>query len=65
MSNKTGPTRDAFTFSLGGLTTVASFVPVPVVADNRIRQQRPDREACRRMEKDSCANHQEGCPSAA
>lgn len=40
MSNKTRRTRDAFTFSLGGLTTIASFVPAPVVADDTFREVR-------------------------
>lgn len=40
MSNKTGLARDPFTFSLGGLTTIASHVPAPAVANNRIRQAR-------------------------
>ncbi len=30
--------RDAFTFSLRGLKTVAAFAPVPAIADDRIRK---------------------------
>lgn len=37
MSRKTLRTRDEFTFSLGGLTTIASFVPAPAVRDNVFR----------------------------
>ena len=44
--------RDAFTFSLGGMTTVASFAFAPAIADDRInkvrdeqlRQTRPDQD---------------------
>jgi hypothetical protein len=66
MSNKAGPTRDAFTFSLGGLTTIASFVPAPVVADTRIRQVSNDRNGHRRNEADPAKErHDTGCASAA
>jgi hypothetical protein len=66
MSLKAGTTRDSFTFSLGGLTTIASFVPAPVVADNRIRQERTERKGRNRNRCD-CDSHREekGCPSAA
>ncbi|MFU8896343.1 MAG: hypothetical protein ACNA8J_08145 [Gammaproteobacteria bacterium] len=50
MSRKTLRPRDEFTFSLGGLTTIASFVPAPVVPDNvfraapaRVRSRNPRR----------------------
>ncbi|MBT8100456.1 MAG: hypothetical protein KJO82_11930 [Gammaproteobacteria bacterium] len=28
--------RDAFTFSLRGMTTIASFTPAPAIADDRL-----------------------------
>jgi hypothetical protein len=66
MSLKAGTTRDSFTFSLGGLTTIASFVPAPVVADNRIRQQRSERSGGSRHQCDCGSHRQEAdCPSAA
>lgn len=43
MSNTTKPDRDAFSFSLGGMTTIASFVVAPAIADDRLRQNRDDR----------------------
>jgi hypothetical protein len=45
MSKTAGNKRDAFTFSLGGLTTIASFFPAPAVAHDRIRTPR---DACAR-----------------
>lgn len=38
MSRKTGAARDPFAFSLGGLTTIASFVAPPIVADDRLNK---------------------------
>jgi hypothetical protein len=43
MFEKAKPVRDAFTFSLGGMTTIASFVAVPAVADDRINKIRDER----------------------
>lgn len=40
MSHRAENKRDAFTFSLGGLTTIAAFVPAPAVAHDRIRMSR-------------------------
>ena len=37
------PARDAFTFSLGGIKTIASFVAAPAVADDRINKIRDER----------------------
>jgi hypothetical protein len=66
MSYKAGTTRDAFTFSLGGLTTIASFVPAPVVADNRIRQVPHERTGRTRDKRDPSQDRQDAsCPSAA
>jgi len=42
MSKRATPGRDPYAFSLGGLRTIASFVPVPVVSDERLNQQRDD-----------------------
>ncbi|NNF40377.1 MAG: hypothetical protein HKN64_03290 [Woeseiaceae bacterium] len=36
MFEKAKQARDAFTFSLGGMKTAASFAFIPVVADDRI-----------------------------
>ena len=43
MFNKAKPAADAYTFSLRGMTTIASFAAVPVVADDWIRSIRDDR----------------------
>ena len=45
MSHRADKRRDAYTFSLGGLTAIASFVPAPAVAHDQIRQSpvRPGR----------------------
>lgn len=60
MSNKAGNKRDPFTFSLGGLTTIASFVPVPVVADDQIRQSRTRRGLRTAQEKAAGRRQPEG-----
>ena len=38
MFSKAKPGADAYTFSLGGMTTIASFAAVPVIADDRINR---------------------------
>lgn len=43
MSKKANSRRDAFTFSLGGMTTVASFVAAPALADDRINKALDER----------------------
>ena len=58
MSKKTVPQRDPFTFSLGGLKTIASFAPAPIVADDLFRQSR-QRRTCRNDPVCSAATH--GC----
>ena len=40
MFEKAKRTRDAFTFSLGGMKTIASFVAAPAIADDRINKIR-------------------------
>jgi len=53
MINNVKSQRDAFTFSLGGIRAVASFVAAPAIAndrinkilDDRLRQERGDRAA--------------------
>jgi hypothetical protein len=42
MFRKDKPARDRFTFSLGGMTAIASFVNSPVVADDRINKIRDE-----------------------
>ncbi|HZX24139.1 MAG TPA: hypothetical protein VFF18_11420 [Woeseiaceae bacterium] len=65
MSHKSGTARDAFTFSLGGMTAIASFVPAPAVADNRLGKACPDREQRVREERDAEADRQENPYSTA
>jgi len=43
MFEKAKPARDAFSFSLGGMTTIASFVAAPAIADDRLNQVRDER----------------------
>ena len=43
MFEKAKPARDAFSFSLGGMTTIASFVAAPAIADDRLNQVRDQR----------------------
>jgi len=38
MFEKAKPRRDAFTFSLGGMNTISSFVVSPAIADDRINK---------------------------
>jgi len=38
MTKKAKARRDAFTFSLQGMTTIASFAVAPVIADDRINK---------------------------
>ena len=38
MYYKAGNVRDAFTFSLGGMATIASVVSPPIIADDRINE---------------------------
>lgn len=45
MFEKTKPARDAFAFSLGGVTAVTPFVAVPVVADDRFKKVPVKRES--------------------
>jgi len=40
MFNQTQPARDAFTFSLGGMSAIAPFVAPPIVADDRLNKVR-------------------------
>jgi hypothetical protein len=38
MSNKAKPARDAFTFSLGGISTISSFVAAPAIAHDQLNK---------------------------
>jgi len=38
MSEKAKSGRDAFTFSLGGMTAIAPFMAAPILADDRINR---------------------------
>ena len=52
MFKKAKVARDAFTFSLGGMTTIASFVPAPAIADDRINKIRDEQQAAARENRD-------------
>jgi hypothetical protein len=43
MFKKARSGRDAFTFSLQGMTTIASFTLAPAIADDRINKAASDR----------------------
>lgn len=45
MRNKPNPTRDAFTFSLGGLRAVSTVAHAPAIAGDRINQSIAERLA--------------------
>lgn len=57
MSHRAENRRDAYTFSLGGLTAIASFVPAPAVAHDQIRQS-PARSGRRAAQEKAGARHQ-------
>ncbi|MDH3611635.1 MAG: hypothetical protein OEU90_05390 [Gammaproteobacteria bacterium] len=38
MSEKTKPARDPFTFSLGGISTISSFVATPAIAHDQLNK---------------------------
>ena len=38
MMKKDNSARDRFTLSLGGMRTITSFTPMPVIAHDRLRQ---------------------------
>ena len=50
MTTKAKPARDAFTFSLGGISAITSFVAAPAVADDLINRVHDER--LRRMQDD-------------
>ena len=52
MFKKAKVARDAFTFSLGGMTAIASFVPAPAIADDRINKVRDAQQAAARENRD-------------
>ncbi len=49
MNTKTRNARDAYTFSLGGLSAKSSFVLMPAIADDRVHKA-PDDESRRSHE---------------
>lgn len=65
MSNKVRLARDPFTFSLGGLTTIASHALAPAVASDRIRQARPGAEARKGGAERAAACRRDECCHAA
>ena len=48
------PARDAFTISLGGLTTISGFAVAPAIASDRLNQVQDDR---RKHRQDERPNH--------
>ena len=52
MFKKAKVARDAFTFSLGGMTAIASFVPAMAIADDRINKVRDAQQAAARENRD-------------
>ena len=60
MSHRAENRRDAYTFSLGGLTAIASFVPAPAVAHDQIRQSPVDRERRATQEKAAARHEPQG-----
>jgi hypothetical protein len=65
MSEKAGQKRDPFTFSLGGLTTVASFFPAPAVPDDQFRQSLTRRGRRAPQERTAARCQPEGEPANA
>ena len=60
MMKKSNSVRDAFTFGLLGLGTKASFVAVPVVADDRLTRAQEERNRKRnRQATDESANDEQ------
>lgn len=43
MFRKANKARDAFAFSLGGMTAISSFAAAPAIADDRINKIRDER----------------------
>jgi len=52
MFNKAKVARDAFTFSLGGMTTIASFFPAQAIAHDRINKILDEQQAAARENRD-------------
>jgi hypothetical protein len=52
MFNKAKVARDAFTISLGGMTTIASFFPAPAIAHDRINKILDEQQAAARENRD-------------
>ncbi len=50
MGNNAKPARDAFAFSLGGISAITSFVAAPAIADDLINKARDER--LRRLQED-------------
>ena len=52
MFNKAKVARDAFTISLGGMTTIASFFPAQAIAHDRINRILDEQQAVARENRD-------------
>ena len=63
MFKKAKVARDAFTFSLGGMTTIASFVPAPAIANDRINKVRDEQQAAARENRDRGPRPSQYCRS--
>ncbi|MCH9693549.1 MAG: hypothetical protein K0U72_03490 [Gammaproteobacteria bacterium] len=46
MFNQTTARRDAFTFSLGGMATIAAVVIAPAIADDRLNLAKQEQPQC-------------------
>jgi len=49
MLDNSKSSRDTFTFSLRGMRTVGGFIAMPIIADDRVRQRRDDRDTNTRL----------------
>ncbi len=60
MSEQSRPKRDAFTVSLGGMTTITSTVVAPAIAYDRLNKALDERQ--RRMQEEDPATARETAP---
>ena len=65
MSHRAERKRDAFTFSLGGLTAVASVFPAPALPHDQIRQSHRGAERGTTQEKTTGRCQPEAEPASA
>ena len=63
MFKKAHKARDAFRFSLGGMTTISSVIAPPVVADDRINKIRDAHLRMLEIRRSEAAHSEERAPS--